>query len=258
MAEFLLEEQRGHVRRITLNRPDKLNAMPPKMVDAFYAAVEAAAADSGTRVVVIAGAGRAFSSGADLKATGTSSASTRDAAGDMVASRARVDRWMRLWATPKPLIAQVQGYCLGIANELVGACDLVVCGESARFGMPEVREFALPPTLGFWPMRIGLARTKELLFTGRFLDGAEAVALGMANTVVPDTELAATVDELADKIAQVPTALLAVTKQAANAWAETWGVRESTLRGADYHALYHTASSWAERFGTPAAGTPAT
>jgi enoyl-CoA hydratase/carnithine racemase len=89
------------------------------------------------------------------------------------------------------------------------------------------------------------------------LDGTEAVALGMANTVVPDAELHATVDELAAKVAEVPTALLAVTKQAANAWAESWGVREATLRGGDYHALYHTASSWAERFGQPAAGAPA-
>jgi enoyl-CoA hydratase len=249
MAEFLIERQRGHVRRITLNRPDKLNAMPPPMVEDFYTAVEAAAADPETRVIVIAGAGRAFSSGADLKAAADSSAATRDPPGDMAATRARVERWLRLWSTPTPLIAQVQGYCLGIANELVGACDLVVCGESARFGMPEVREFALPPTLGFWPIRIGLAKTKELLFTGRYMDGTEAVAAGMASSCVPDAELEATVDELADRIAQVPAALLAVIKQAANGWAETWGVHDATRRGGDYHALYHTASTWAERFG---------
>jgi enoyl-CoA hydratase len=101
-------------------------------------------------VIVLAGAGRSFSSGADLD-TAADGASVSDAPADMIRNRARVEAWLSLWSAPKPLIAQVHGWCLGTANELAGACDLVVCGESAKLGMPEVRHFALPPTLGFWP-----------------------------------------------------------------------------------------------------------
>jgi enoyl-CoA hydratase len=247
MSTFIVEEQRGKVRRITFNRPEKHNAMPPDMQEDFFGAVDAAMADAGTSVVVLSGAGRSFSSGADLKAAGAGT-EVSNAPGDMVSNRARVDRWLRLWSSPKPLIAQVHGWCIGIANEIVGCCDLVVCGESAKLGMPEAREFALPPTLGFWPAKIGFARTKELLFTGRFVDGAEAVTLGLANRVVPDDQLQAAVDELADSIAEVPVALLSVTKQAVNNWAETYGVRVAALRGAEYHSIYHQASSWGERF----------
>jgi enoyl-CoA hydratase len=137
-----------------------------------------------------------------------------------------------------------------MANDILAVCDLIVCGESARIGMPEARDIALPPTLGFWPMKVGLARTKELLWTGRLLSGADAVALGLANDVVPDDRLHDAVDELARTVAAVSQPILAVTKQAANAWFETLGLRVAALRGAEYHALYHQASSWGE--GTPA------
>jgi enoyl-CoA hydratase len=248
--EHLAIDQQGAVRRITLDRPDKLNAMSPAMETGFLAAVDDAVADPATSVIVVSGNGRAFCSGADLRAgagTGAGAegdASVRDAPGDMVLNRGRVERWLRLWSVPKPLIAQVHGYCIGTANEIVGAADLVVCGESARIGMPEARAFALPPTLGFWPSRIGLARTKELLFTGRFLTGEEALAYGLAIAVVPDDELAAHVDALAATIAEVPPAILAVCKQAVNEWAEAAGVRTAALRGAEYHAIFHQASTW--------------
>jgi enoyl-CoA hydratase len=241
---LIVREQRDRVCRITLNRPGKLNAFTPAMEEQFFQCIDDAMRDAQTRVVVISGAGRAFSSGADTSSAGSSAASIRDAANDMTHSRGRVDRWLRLWSAPKPIIAQAHGYCLGTANELVACCDLVVCGESARFGMPEVRRFALPPTLAFWPLRIGLQRTKELLFTGRLIDGAEAVGLGMAIAVVPDAELTEHVDRLAAQIAEVDPRLLAVVKQAANTWFETVGLRGAALRGAEYHAIYHQASEW--------------
>jgi enoyl-CoA hydratase len=244
VSELILSERRGPVCRVTLNRPDKLNAMTPAMERELFERLEAALGDDAVRTVVLCGAGRAFSSGADLGAAGGGAAPVHDAPRDMLANRERVERWMRLWSAPKPLIAQVHGYCLGTANELVACCDLVVCGESARLGMPEVRRFALPPTLALWPVRIGLQRTKELLFTGRLVSGAEAVALGMACAVVPDAELAEHVERLAADIAQTDPRLLAVSKQAANAWYETLGVRAAALRGADYHAIYHQASEW--------------
>ena len=132
----------------------------------------------------------------------------------MAATRVAVEDWLSLWSLPKPIIAQVHGYCLGLANELVGCCDLVVCGTSSRFGFPEMRQVALFPTLGFWPDRIGIQRTKELAFTGRLVEGPEAVALGLAMECVPDETLEARVDELAASIAEVDADRLSVVKAA--------------------------------------------
>jgi enoyl-CoA hydratase len=247
-VEHIKITQQDAVRRIILNRPDKLNAMPPSMQEDFLRCIDDAAEDTDTSVVVVSGAGRAFSSGADLKAAAAKGGdSTSNAPVDMILNRQRVEKLLHLWSFPKPLIAQVHGYCIGNANEIVGAADLVVCGESTKIGMPEAREFALPPTLGFWPARLGLSRTKELLFTGRWLSGAEAVQCGLAIAVVPDDDLESYVDALAAKVAEVPSAILAVCKQAVNEWAEVAGLRTAALRGAEYHAIFHQASTWAKK-----------
>jgi enoyl-CoA hydratase len=232
--------QLGRVRRVVLDRPEKRNALSPAMLEELHGALDDAMADDGTHVVVLSGNGPSFCSGADLKAVAPSGHA--DAAGDLVRTRERVEAWLRIFSLPKPIVAQVHGWCLGSANELLAGCDLIVCGTSARIGMPEARSFALPPTLGFWPTRLGLARTKELLFSGRVLTGEEAVAWGLANACVADEELEAHVDALAASIAEVPVALLTVTKQAVNAWAEAPALRAAALRGAEYHALYHQAS----------------
>jgi enoyl-CoA hydratase len=259
-SSTVLVEQLGAVRRLTLNRPEKLNAINGEMYQAIFASVDDAVADPATRVVIIAGAGRAFTAGADTKPPPPPDPSASKPAGppprppvgyeagevmsknaplDMAFNRGRVEKWLHLWSTPKPLIVQVHGYCLGLGNEIAGCADLVVAGESARFGMPEARDFALPPTLGFWPLRIGHARTKELLWTGRLVEGKEAVEIGLADMVVSDEALASECEALATRIAEVPGARLAVVKQSVNSWAETFGVRDAALRGAEYHALYH-------------------
>jgi enoyl-CoA hydratase len=229
------------VMTVTLNRPEKLNAVTPEMNAALFAAFDTARNDDEVHVIRLRGAGRAFCAGADLGMAAAGGSTRRNAPADMVQNRARVQGLLSLWASPKPVIAQVHGYCLGIATEIVACADMVVCAENARIGMPETREIALPPTLAFWPATIGVARTKDLLFTGRLLDGHEAVAAGLAARVVPDDELDATGLELARRVAEVPIHRLAVIKQAINAWVEdTWV--PAALRGAEYHALYHQAS----------------
>jgi enoyl-CoA hydratase len=238
--QLILVEHTGKVCRLTLNRPEKLNAINTPMLDELFAAVDQVLADDDTSVIVIAGAGRAFCAGWDTKSFGEPPA---NASADAAQTRASVDRWLTLWDAPKPVIAEVHGYCLGMANDLLACCDIVVCGEGAGIGMPEARDAALPPTLGFWPLRIGLARTKELLWTGALLDGAAAVEAGLASRVVPDADLRTAVDNLAQAIATVRPSALAVTKQAANAWWETIGVRAAARRGADYHAIYHESRS---------------
>ena len=241
MSLVIVETAAG-VRRLRLNRPDKLNALSPALLDQLTAALDTAMGDPDVRVVVLSGAGRAFSAGADIRAEDDAfRARLRDAPQDMAATGQRVAEWLRLKSLPKPVIAQVHGHCLGLANELLGCADLVVCGESARFGMPEVREIGLFPTLGFWPERLGVQRTMELVLTGRTVDGAEAARIGLALMCVPDAVLGATVDTLASSIADVKLGRLLVTKAAVNMWTDTARCHVAARRGAQFHALYHQA-----------------
>jgi enoyl-CoA hydratase/carnithine racemase len=229
------------VMTITLNRPDKLNAITPEMNAALFDAFATARRDDSVHAIRLRGAGRAFSAGADLGMASQGGSARQNAPADMVQNRERVQGLLNLWAFPKPVIAEVHGYCLGIATEIVACADVVLCAAGARIGMPETRDIALPPTLAFWPATIGVARTKDLLFTGRLLDGHEAVAAGLAARVVEDDELEAAGLELARHVAEVPIHRLAVIKQAVNSWVEdTWV--PAALRGAEYHALYHQAS----------------
>lgn len=238
---MIIVERQERVLRIMLNRPTKLNAMTPQMEDEFVKALDDAAADTDTGCVVVSGAGRAFCSGFDLDTMkGEGTTDLTDAGGDLVHNTRRVQRWMQIRDFPKPVIAQVHGYCLGVGVELVGCCDLVVCAESARFGMPEVREFALPPTLGFWPLLLGPARTKELLFTGRLVEGAEAVRLGLAVEVTADESLAGRTQEIAARIASASPAALAVAKHAVNSWTDS-AVGAAIRQGPALHSVYHQA-----------------
>ena len=254
MSLVIADTTAGAVRRLRLNRPDKLNALSPALLDELTSALDAAMGDPDVRVVVVSGQGRAFSAGADVRAEDAEfHARLQNAPLDMTFTGQRVEHWLRLKSLPKPVIAQVHGYCLGLANELLGCADLVVCGESARFGMPEVREIGLFPTLGFWPERLGVQRTMELLLTGRMLDGAEAARLGLAISCVPDAELDACVDALAASIAAMDLGRLLVTKAAVNAWTEAGGAHAAARRGAQFHALYHQAG---RASATPQKDTP--
>lgn len=242
MASNIDVEIEDAVTTITLNRPEKLNAITPEMNTALLAAIDDAMADDAVHTVRLRGAGRAFCAGADIGAAATGGRGRRNAPADMVRNRARVQGLLDVWSSPKPIIAQVHGYCLGIATELIACADMVICAEDAQIGMPETRDIALPPTLAFWPATIGVALTKDLLLTGRMLDGREAVEAGLAARVVENDALDEAGSELARHVAQVPIHRLAVIKQAINAWVEdTW--IPAALRGAEYHALYHQASA---------------
>jgi len=241
MTSDVQVEVSDRVMTITLDRPAKLNAITGEMNRALFAAFDEAAGRDNVHVVLLVASGRAFSAGADLAMAAAGGDSRRDAPGDMVKNRARVRELLALWSFPKPFVVGVQGYCLGIATEIVACADLVVCAEGARFGQPEVRDIALPPTIAFWPRSIGLARTKDLLFTGRLMTGSEAVTAGFAARVVPDDELAATVASIAEHVAAVPVDRLSVIKQAVNSWVES-DLPAAALRGAEYHALYHQTS----------------
>src|SRR5579862_3918857 len=149
--ELIVDRPSKKIARITLNRPEKLNAISPDNLAAFDAAIEEFDSDDSASVLIIRGAGRAFSSGHDMQSD-KHSGDDRLIGADVAALRAALTRWQRLWSVSKPTIAQVQGYCMGLAVELAGCCDIVFASEDARFGHPAGRALGLMPTVGLWPI----------------------------------------------------------------------------------------------------------
>ena len=148
----IFEKVEEKIFRLTLNRPEKLNALSPKLLAEFDQVIEAFEADREASVLIIRGAGRAFCAGYDLQ--GTQQPGSRfTVSSDRVNLQKLVERWQRLWAIGKPTIAQVHGYCLAGATELAGHCDLVFASDDAQFGHPAGRTLGILPTLSMWPSR---------------------------------------------------------------------------------------------------------
>ena len=217
--------------RLTLNRPDKLNALNAELRDELADAIAAAAADERVRVIAIAGAGRAFCSGYDLSEEQPATAlGWRDVLGRDVAATLAVLR------CPKPVIAQVHGYAIAGGLELAMACDLIVAAEDARLGEPEIRFGSAPVTL-LMPFVIGQKKTRELLLTGDLIDAPEAERIGLVNRVVPAERLAAEVDALADRLARVEPDVMAPTKQMLNRAMDAAGFAQAVEMGLDVQSF---------------------
>lgn len=224
----------GRIATITLNRPDRLNAIDDRMLTELAGAVDAAEADDDVHVVVVTGAGRAFSSGYDLEAY----------AGDAAAPFSQEMPWdpmidfrmmshntrqiMRLFECHKPTIARVAGYAVGGGSDIALACDLVVMGEDARIGYPPARVWGCPTT-AMWVYRLGAERAKRMLFTGDLITGTEAARLGLVLEAVPESELGQRVDALARRMAGVPRNQLMMQKLMINQSLENMGLRSSQL-----------------------------
>ena len=231
----VLIERRGPAAWITLNRPDKLNALTKAMVAGLHEAMDAALADDEAKVVVLTGAGRSFSAGFDIgQDQGLQGA---NAWREVLA--ADVEVTMRLRTLEKPTIAAVHGWCLGGACELAMACDLVVATEDARFGEPEIRFGSGPVTL-LMPFVLGEKKTNELLLTGDTIDANEAERRGLVNRVVPVSRLEAAVAELVGKIAPTPLPVLRLTKLALVRAAEARGLREAVSANLDLSAILNS------------------
>ena len=240
---------------ITLNRPEKLNAMSKTMLDEIEAAFAAAKADSDVSVVLLKGAGRSFCSGYDLAPNdwilsqyGADFEGPVDAVIDRDDVSEILERWLRLWKFPKPIVAQVQGACLSGAGELLGITDLVVAGEGSRFGHPAGRDLGIPVTLSFWPMLIGIRKTKELLFTAKLITGGEAERIGLVNQVVPDDELDDAALTLARDVARTAEVGLRMSKLATNRWFENMGLLASCYSTADLDTFFHQSSTYVDFF----------
>ncbi|MDO8945059.1 MAG: enoyl-CoA hydratase-related protein, partial [Desulfobacterales bacterium] len=216
--ETIRLSSKGLVTHLTLNRPDCLNAISTQMLKEISAALDLLADDAGTRVIVVKGEGRAFSSGYDLGADGYS-AVEKDIVDDYDALEKNLQYMMKLWRHPKPVIASVHGYCLAGATQLCVFCDITVVAEDAVIGLP-----ALPAGGGFitplWTPLVGPKRAKQMSFVPNSrISGKTASEWGWANYAVPAAELEDSVDALALQISRVPSRILRMKKMAINrAW----------------------------------------
>jgi len=245
MSEAVLYETRGPAAWITLNRPDKLNAINSDVLDGLNAAFDRAIADDEVKVVVVTGAGeRAFSAGYDLSAEAAHADIPAHEWHGVLATD--IDATMRLWSLPKPTIAAVRGYCLAGGCELAMACDIIVSGESGRFGEPEIRYGSGPVTL-LMPFILGQKKTNELLFTGDVIDAGAALRAGMINRVVADDEIDTEVEGLVRKIAPTPLPVLRLTKIALLRAYEAMGLRQAVGTNLDLSAMLNAADTPEQR-----------
>lgn len=242
--EVLLYEVRGPAAWITLNRPAKLNALNQEIVEGLHRGMDAAGADDRVKVVVVTGAGRAFSAGFDISPDAEQGI---EGAYPWREELARdVDVTMRLFSFPKPTIAAVRGWCLGGACELAMACDLIVASEDAKFGEPEIRFGSGPVTL-LMPFVLGQKKTNELLFTGDAIGAAEAHGLGLVNRVVGGDDLEAEVVDLVRRIAPTPLPVLRLTKIALTRAYEAMGLRQAVGMNLELSAVLNSADAPEQR-----------
>jgi enoyl-CoA hydratase/carnithine racemase len=196
----LLTKTRDGIATLTLNRPDALNALTPRMLEALGNAVEAAGEDDDVRAIVVTGAGRAFSSGVDLKALGDRPI-INGSVGDILDIPARrAIRFMEI--APKPVIAKVNGHCFTGALELALGCDLIYTAAEAKLGDTHAK-WGVRPSWGMsqrLPRRVGMTRAKEMSLTARSISGAEAAQIGLANDCAPAAELDDLVDSVLSRI----------------------------------------------------------
>jgi enoyl-CoA hydratase len=246
IAEFetAFVERDGAVGRVVLNRPDRRNSISPQLVTDFQRALDVVEADDETAVVIVKGVGKAFCSGYDMTAhvVGDGQGTPplpRAQAEDFAWTAQTAANYTRLWQLRKPTIAQVHGYCLAGGCMLALQCDLVYVAEAALIGQPQVRALGMNPDFALWPLTIGLRRSKELLYTGDVVSGAEAAEMGMVNRALPADELESYVEWMAARIALVPQPMLQYTKQAVNEAADAMGYQGMVLAGIHADTLQH-------------------
>jgi enoyl-CoA hydratase len=242
-APVLRDDPLEGVRRLTLNRPKKRNALSNELRTQLYAALEEADRDDAVNVTIIRGAGSCFSSGYDLGANLAKGQPWHTAGGDGNWSRHVVDGHFRVWDLRKPVIAQVHGYCLAGGSELATSCDLVYVAEDAQVGYPPVRLMS-PPDMQFHPWLVGMRHAMELMLTGDAISGSEAARVGFANRAFPAEELEERVLEIAGRVSRIPPDLQQLNKRSVHRAMEIMGMRAALRAGTEIQALgFHQRAS---------------
>lgn len=228
----ILYEADGHVARITLNRPEVMNAIDDEVPALLEAAVQRANDDAGIRVIVLSGAGRAFCAGYDLAyyAEANPGQVTQDMPWDPMRDYAMMwrntQRFMSLWRSLKPVICKVHGFAVAGGSDIALCCDLVVMGETAEIGYMPARVWGCPTT-AMWVYRLGAEKAKRMLLTGDRIDGREAERLGLVLKAVPEEALDSEVERLAHRMATVPSNQLVMQKMMINQAIEAMGLNET-------------------------------
>lgn len=265
--ETLLYSTDGEIATITFNRPDRLNTIVPPMPDDLEAAVHEAVRDTSVKVIVLRGAGRAFCAGFDFGegfrhwGPALETDGRWDPGKDFIVTTAPaiapVPKFMSLWRSPKPVIAQVHGWCVGGGSDLALCADLVIASEDAQIGTPYSRMWGAYLS-GMWIYRLGLTRAKEMALTGRPLSGTEAAEAGLINRAVPFAELEDAVRAEAQALARIPLSQLAAMKLMVNQAYENMGLASTQTLGPILDGLMRNTPD-AERFIALAAseGVPA-
>lgn len=221
---------------ITLNRPDKLNAINGEMLDELERALDTAEQDADVRAIVLRGEGRAFSAGFDL-------ASPAFDSGDPDAIRRELARdfrgIMRFWDCPKPIVAAVHGYCLGSSMEICAVCDLAVAADDCTFGAPEVA-YGSGIVCLVLPWMVGLKHANEILLTGSNFDAARALAIGLVNRVVPAGDVVREAEASARRIAANDALAVRLTREAIRNSFDTRGFRRALEEALEYDVRIET------------------
>ncbi len=224
--QAILYEKKAAIGYITLNRPEKLNAISPEMLAELRHVLADIEGDDDVRVVILTGAGRAFSAGFDISHEGADGDEReiyeRQPDEWREVLKQNIDTFMLIWNLSKPVIAAINGYALAGACELVQLCDIKIASSEAMLGEPEIR-FGTGPPLLITPFSVGLAKAKELLLTGDMIDAHEAERLGMINRVVPPDRLMAECERTARKLTKIARVGLKLNKIAVNRAIESMG-----------------------------------
>jgi len=257
----VLYEERDGVAFVTINRSEKKNTLNDAVIQGIADGIDRATAAAGARVVVLRGAGGVFSAGYDLTGGGGWKAvfdaprpEPRPGAWDPVRDWQfmghNVRRFMKAWECPKPVLAQIEGWCVGGATDLALCCDQLFMAHDAVIGYPPSRIFGTPTTM-LWVYRLGLERAKQFLLSGCELDAETALRVGLISEVHPASDLAARVEAHARRLCSIPANQLALNKLLINQAYENMGLRTTQLLGTLFDGVTrHTeeAYRWAESF----------
>ena len=233
---LLIEDPRPGIRRISLNRPDKRNALCNPLREELFNSLEEADSDSEVRVIVLSGAGSCFCAGYDLSYNNKEDMPYHSSKNDGFWPRHVVEGAFKIWDLATPVIAQVHGYCLAGGTELAASCDLVYVANDVKIGYPVVRSMS-PPDNQIFPWLMGMRHAMEMMLTGESIDGETAVKQGFANRSFDADSLGEEVLKIAEKVAKVPSDLQAINKRAVHRQMEAMGMRTGIRAGTEMQAL---------------------
>ena len=231
----LLYQVSDRIATITLNRPERLNAINDQLPGELRRAVELADADPDVHVIVLQGAGKGFCGGYDLVQYAESSGEIQgsqdmpwDPTEDYAMMSHNTDCFMSLWRSRKPTICKIHGAAAAGGSDIALCCDMIIMADNARIGYPPARVWGIPTTM-MWVYRLGIEKAKRMLFTGDLVSGSEAQAMGLVHQAVPEEQLDDAVQQLADRIKGVPRNQLMMSKMVVNQAYENMGLNNTQM-----------------------------